>query len=77
MTWPDRIVMNENTLAGKPVIRGTRISVELVMDMLARGWSQKDVLAEFPFLSEADIIACFAYASELLKSEQVFLKAGN
>ena len=59
-------------LTGKPVVRGTRISVELVVDLLARGYSTDQVLAQYPHLSAADVQACLAYASEVLKSERVY-----
>ena len=77
MDWQERINIDPAILVGKPVVRGTRMSVELVIDMLARGWSQEDVLAEYPFLTKPDILACLAYASDLLKSEQVYLSKKN
>ena len=58
--------------AGKPVVRGTRISVELVVELLAAGWSHAQILASYPHLSEEDIRACLAYASELLREERVY-----
>ncbi len=58
-------------LTGKAVVRGTRISVELVMDLMAAGWSHAQILASYPHLSEDDIRACLAYASELLREEKV------
>jgi uncharacterized protein (DUF433 family) len=69
---PDRIVVDPNILTGKPVVRGTRISVELVVELLAAGWSHAQILSSYPHLSEADIRACLAYASELLHEEKVY-----
>jgi uncharacterized protein (DUF433 family) len=72
MTWRDRIVVDPKTLTGKPVVRGTRISVEFVVDLLAAGWSHAQILASYPHLSEEDIRACLAYASDLLREEKVY-----
>jgi uncharacterized protein (DUF433 family) len=72
MALPDRIVVDSKILTGKPVVRGTRISVELVVELLAAGWSHAKILASYPHLTEEDIRACLAYASELLREEKVF-----
>jgi uncharacterized protein (DUF433 family) len=73
MTRPhDRIVLDPAVLAGKPVVRGTRLSVEFVIGLLADGWSETDVLANYPGLSREDIAACLNYARDLLQSEKVF-----
>lgn len=76
MPWQDRIAVDPKVLTGKPVVRGTRISVELVVDLLAAGWSHEQILTSYPHLTEEDVRACLSYASELLREEQVFpLKA--
>jgi uncharacterized protein (DUF433 family) len=72
MPWEDRIVIDPAVLVGKPVVRGTRISVEWVVDLLAAGWSHEQVLENYPHLTREDIQACLSYASELLHSEKVF-----
>jgi len=72
MDWHSRIVINPKVLAGKPVIRDTRISVGFVVDLLAAGWSHEQVLEAYPHVSEEDIRACLAYAGELLRDEQVY-----
>jgi len=72
MALPDRIVVDARILTGKPVVRGTRISVELVVDLLAAGWSHAQILASYPHLAEEDIRACLGYASELLRQEKVY-----
>ena len=76
MRWQDRIVIDPNVLVGKPVIRGTRIAVELVVDLLARGWSKEQVMQQYDHVTPEDIQACLAYASEVLKSEKVYLVPG-
>jgi uncharacterized protein (DUF433 family) len=63
MAWEERIEVNPQVLVGKPVIKGTRISVEFVIDLLARGWSVEQVLDEYDHLTREDIQACLAYAS--------------
>ena len=68
----DRIAVDPKVLVGKPVIAGTRISVEFVVDLLASGWSHAQILASYPHLSEQDILACLQYAGELLHSERVY-----
>jgi uncharacterized protein (DUF433 family) len=65
MPWPERIVVDPETLAGKPVIRGTRIAVELVLELLAAGQSEGEILANYPGLTREDILACLSYASYL------------
>jgi uncharacterized protein (DUF433 family) len=71
-TTHDRIVLDPAVLAGKPVVRGTRLSVEFVIGLLADGWSEADVLANYSGLSREDIAACLNYARDLLQSEKVF-----
>ena len=72
MNWQERIVADPEVLAGKPVIRGTRMAVEFVLDLLANGWSEGEVLKNYPRLTPKDIQACIGYASALLKSEKVY-----
>jgi uncharacterized protein (DUF433 family) len=73
VAWQDRITIDPNVLVGKPIIKGTRISVEFVIDLLARGWATDQVLREYDHLKPEDIQACLAYASDLLRSEKVYL----
>ncbi len=73
MNWEDRIEINPGVLVGKPVIRGTRIAVEFVIDLMGRGWSVEQILKEYDHLAREDVQACLIYASETLKSEKVYL----
>ena len=57
----ERITLDPGILAGKPVIRGTRLSVEFVIGLLADGWNESDILANYPGLEREDITACLAY----------------
>jgi uncharacterized protein (DUF433 family) len=70
-----RIALDPAVLLGKPVIRGTRISVEHVMGLLAEGWSEAELLANHPKLTQADIKACLAYARDVIASVRVFSSA--
>jgi len=59
-------------MAGKPVIRGTRIPVELIVRMLSQGLSESEILKEYPNLAPEDIRAALAYAAQILANEEVF-----
>ncbi len=72
MDWRDRIVADPDVLVGKPVIKGTRISVELVMDLLAGGYTPDQILQQYDHLTRDDIHACLAYAREVIRSERMF-----
>ena len=75
MTQHPRIALDPKVLAGKPVIRGTRLSVEFVLGLMADGWTEADILANYPGLTHDDILACLAYARDTLSSEKVFPSA--
>jgi uncharacterized protein (DUF433 family) len=72
MDWRDRITVDPRILVGKPVVKGTRIAVEMVVDLLAAGWTHQQILDSYPTLTEEDVRACLAYASEVLHSEKVY-----
>jgi uncharacterized protein (DUF433 family) len=70
--WRERITLDLSVLAGKPVIKGTRVSVEQILEMLAAGWSEERLLAEYPRLRSEDIRACHAYAADAIKHERTY-----
>jgi uncharacterized protein (DUF433 family) len=70
-----RITLAPEVLAGKPVIRGTGLSVEFVIGLLADGWSEADILENYPGITHDDIVACLAYARDILSSDKVFPSA--
>ena len=70
--YTQRITVNLQIMAGKPVIRGTRIPVELIVRMLAQGISENDILQEYPRLQPEDIRAALTYAALVLAHEEVF-----
>jgi uncharacterized protein (DUF433 family) len=72
MKWEGRIVIDPEILCGKPVVKGTRLAVEFVVDLLAQGWSVGDVLKNYPGVTQDDILACLAYASAVLHAEKVY-----
>jgi uncharacterized protein (DUF433 family) len=73
MDWHNRISVDPKVLVGKPVVKGTRIAVEFVIELLSRGWTTEQILREYDHLTPEDVQACLAYASEVLKSERVYL----
>ncbi len=71
-SWQGRIVIDPAVVAGKPVVKGTRLSVEFVIDLLAQGWSQSEIQGNYPNLSADDIRACLAYARDVMGSEKIY-----
>jgi len=67
-----RIIVNPDVLVGKPILEGTRISVEFVISLLADGWTQEDIVRNHPHLKPEDIISCLKYAAEMLQAEKVY-----
>jgi uncharacterized protein (DUF433 family) len=70
-----RITVNAEICFGKPCIRGHRIWVSLVLDLLAGGMSASEILREYPGLEEADILACIAYGAEMARERYVEIPA--
>jgi len=61
MNWNERLVSDKNILLGKPVIKGTRISVDFILKRLAHGWSEEKILTSYPHLTKEDIQAVFIH----------------
>ena len=72
MNWQPHIVVDPAVLSGKPVVKGTRLTVEFVLGLLAQGWSEAEVLRNYPGLTREQILACMGYAQERLSEEKVF-----
>lgn len=70
-----RISLDPDIMTGKPVVAGTRITVEFVIGLLAEGWSENDILSDYPHLTHDDVIACLAYARDALQVEKVYPSA--
>ena len=71
MEWHQHIVCDPKILAGKPTVKGTRISVELILGWFSSGWTTEQVLESYPHLTRDDILAAFAYAQELLQDDGI------
>ena len=68
MNWQDRIGFDPGILGGKPVVKGTRLAVEKIVELMATGWSEQQIIENYPGLTHDDISACLFYATEILKS---------
>jgi uncharacterized protein (DUF433 family) len=67
MATHPRITRNPDIAFGKPAITGTRVSVEFVLELLAAGWSESEILSNYPHLTRDDILACLAYAHDVVE----------
>ena len=70
MDWHDRITSDPLILVGKPVVKGTRISVELILGWLANGWTIEMILESYPHIARDDVLAALAFAAEMMREEQ-------
>ena len=73
--WHGRIVSDPDTLFGKPRISGTRIGVEFVLDLLASGWSEAQILDSYPHVKQQDLEAVFAFVRDCMKDETFIMQA--
>ena len=73
MTIIDRIEIDPKVMMGKPVIRGTRLTVELILRKLSEGAREKDLMEAYPKLAEDDIKAAIRYAADTLAHEEVVI----
>ena len=71
MTWQEHISIDPAVLVGKPVIKGTRLAVEFIIDLLAQGWTESEILRNYPGVTREDIQSCLSYASNVLHGEKV------
>ena len=70
--WQERIEIDPDILVGKPIIKGTRLAVEFIIELLAQGWSEAEILRNYPGITADDIHACLAYATNALRAEKVY-----
>jgi uncharacterized protein (DUF433 family) len=68
----ERIIVDPEIMVGKPIVRGTRISVAMIIGLLADGWTEDDVLRNHPNLRHEDIIACLNYAHDVIAGESIY-----
>ena len=71
MKWQDYITIDPDILVGKPVIKGTRLAVDFIIELLAQGWSEAEILRNYPGLKPEDIRASLLYASEIMRYKQI------
>ena len=71
MNWREHIEVDPQVMGGKPVIKGTRITVEIILDWLAAGWSEQEIFENYPRLTPDALKAIFAFSRELV-GEQLF-----
>jgi uncharacterized protein (DUF433 family) len=71
-SWQERIVTDPKVLVGKPVIKGTRLAVEFILELLAERWSHEQILKSYPQLNEEDIWAVLQYAADTIKQERIY-----
>lgn len=64
MKWEERIVAEPDVLIGKPVIKGTRLSIEFIVALCHQGWSIDDVTANYPTVTREDVLACLSYGQQ-------------
>lgn len=71
MDWQERIIVDPHILVGKPVVKGTRLAVEFLVDLMAQGWDESQILRNYPGLEAEDLRACLAYAAATLREERI------
>ena len=69
------ITLDPDILSGKPVIRGTRLAVEFIIGLLADGWSEAEIIANYPGVTHETILACLAYARDVIAEERAYPSA--
>jgi uncharacterized protein (DUF433 family) len=72
VNWRERIEINPDVMTGKPVIKGTRLTVDHVIELLAEGWTAAQITEEYPGITPKDISGCLSYASAVIKEEKVY-----
>jgi uncharacterized protein (DUF433 family) len=72
MSHQERIIVDPDILVGKPVVKGTRLSVDFLLGLLGQGWPESEILRNYPGLQREDLLACWAYAAEVLSEEKVY-----
>jgi len=68
-----RIVCDPDILGGKPVIKGTRISVEFLLELLSNNWTHQEIIDNYPYITKEDILAALEYSLSLLKEEHIYI----
>ena len=72
VNWKERIEVNPQIMVGKPIIKGTRITVEFLLEILAQGWTMEKILKNYPQLKKEDIKAALEYSINVLRLENLY-----
>jgi uncharacterized protein (DUF433 family) len=72
MEWKNYIEINEEVLAGKPVIKGTRLSIEHIVNLFASGWNEQQIMENYPRLKKEDLQAVFLYIQDIIKDGLIY-----
>ena len=72
MNWEDHIISDPEVLLGKPTLKGTRISVELILELFSKGWPEQQILESYPSLSIDSLRSVFTYLKECIQQELYF-----
>jgi uncharacterized protein (DUF433 family) len=72
MLWREHITADQAVLTGKPVVKGTRLAVEFLLGLMAQGWTEDEILRNYPGLKREQLLACVGYAQDRLSEEKVF-----
>lgn len=73
MNWRSYIHSDPDVLLGKPVVRGTRLSIDFILGLFAEGWSQEQVLESYPRLSAEALRAVFSFSAECMREESLYI----
>lgn len=77
MNWREHIHSDPEILLGKPAVKGTRLSVEFILDLFASGWTEQQVLENYPTLTRKSLCAVFAFAADCMKEESLYAISGQ
>ncbi|MBM4066447.1 MAG: DUF433 domain-containing protein [Planctomycetes bacterium] len=77
MNWREHIHSDPEILLGKPVVKGTRLSVEFILGLFASGWTEQQVLENYPTLTRKSLQAVFAFAADCMKEESLYAISGQ
>ncbi len=72
MNWQDHIMIDPQILVGKPVVKGTRLSVDFILGLLAEGWSEQQIRENYPTITQDAFRAVYAYAAQILGEESIY-----
>lgn len=68
----EKIIIDPKVLAGKPIVKGTRLSVDFILELLGNGWTYEQILENYPRLTKEDILAVLQYAAKNIKEEKIY-----